>query len=214
MNLRAVVERAGHLRERQGVLAPLVLDLDVALLDIDVGLAVLAHRAELDEVAVRHVVAHREEQVEGADHVGVLGFDRALAREHGVRRGGLLAVVDDGLGAGLGDDRVEELAVLDGADIAADPLAGDLLPGVDAGVELADRRQRAGAGFLQPATAGEVVDDGDLVSAGRKPEGGRPAQVAVAPEDQYSHRRGSVAEGGDSAAPERRRPAAIASAPW
>ena len=120
VDLGAVVERAGQLRERQGVLAPLVLDLDVALLDVDVGLAVLPHRPQLDQVAVGDVVADREEQVEGADHVGVLGLDRALARDHRVGRRGLLAVVDDRLGAGLGDHLVEEVAVLDRADVAAD----------------------------------------------------------------------------------------------
>ena len=82
--------------------SPLVLDLDVALLDVDVGLAVLAHRAELDEVALGDVVADREEQVEVADHVGVLGLDGVAAGEHRVGGGGLLAVVDQGLGAGLG----------------------------------------------------------------------------------------------------------------
>ena len=78
VDLRAVVERGRQLRERQRVLAPLVLDLDVALLDVDVGLAVLAHRPELDQVAVGDVVADREEQVEVADHVRVLGLDRLL----------------------------------------------------------------------------------------------------------------------------------------
>jgi UDP-sulfoquinovose synthase len=120
VDLRAVVERGGQLRERQRVAAPLVLDPDVALLDVDVGLAVLAHRAELDQVALGDVVADREEQVEVADRVAVLGLDRLLAGGHRVGRRGLLAVVDDRLGARLGDDAVEELAVLDRAGVAAD----------------------------------------------------------------------------------------------
>ena len=76
VDLGAVVQRGRQLRERQRVAAPLVLDLDVALLDVDLGLAVLAHRPELDQVAVGDVVADREEQVEVADHVRVLGLDR------------------------------------------------------------------------------------------------------------------------------------------
>ena len=48
--------------------------------------------------------------------------------------------------------------------------------------------------LLVPAAAGEVVDDGDLVAAGREPQGRRPAQVAVAPENENAHeaRQGSV----------------------
>ena len=69
VHLGQVVERAGQLGEGERVLAALVLDLDVALFDVDVGRAVLAHRPELDEVGVGDVVAHREQQVEGADHV-------------------------------------------------------------------------------------------------------------------------------------------------
>ncbi len=179
---------AGQLREGQSVPASLVLDLDVALLDVDVGLAVLAHRPELDQVAVGDVVADREEQVEVADHVGVLGLDRLLARGHRVGRRGLLAVVDDRLGADLGDDAVEEVAVLDRADEAADLLAGELLPGGDPLVEIGDRRQRAGAGLIVPAAAGEVVDDRDLVAASREPQSRRPAQVAVAPKNENAHR--------------------------
>ena len=96
--------------------------------------------------------------------------------------------MDDRLGAGLGDDLVEEVAVLDGADVAADLLAGDLAPGVDPLVEVADRGQRVGAVLPVPAAAGEVVDDRDLVAAGREPQGRRPAQVAVAPENENAHR--------------------------
>src|SRR3954468_812465 len=192
VDLRAVVERARQLREGQRVLAALVLDLDVALLDVDAGLAVLAHRPELDQVRVGDVVAHREEQVEVADHVGVLGFDRTLAREHRERRRGLLAVVDDRLGRRLGDDLVEEVAVLDGADVAADLLAGDLVPGGDPLVEAPDRGQRVGAVFGVPAAAGEVVDDGDFMAAGREAERRRPAEVAVAPEDEDSHEAGTL----------------------
>ncbi len=116
-DLRAVVERARKLRIRERVLAALVLDLDVALLDVDVGLAVLAHRPQLHQVGVGDVVADREEDVEVADDVRVLGLGGALAGEHRVGRRGLLAVVDDRLGAGLGDHLFEEVAVLDRADV-------------------------------------------------------------------------------------------------
>jgi hypothetical protein len=143
-------------------------------------------------VRIGDVVAHREEQVEVADHVGVLGFDRALARDHREGRRSLLPVMDDHLGLGLGDDLVEEVAVLDGADVAADLLAGDLAPGGNPLVEIPDRGQRGGAVFGVPAATGEVVDDGDFVAAGGEAECRRPAEVAVAPEDEDSHEGGTL----------------------
>ena len=77
-----------------------------------------------------------EEQVEGADHVRVLGLDRLLAVGHRERRRGLLAVVDHGLGPGLDDHLLEEGRVLDRPDVGADLAAGDLVPGLDPLVEL------------------------------------------------------------------------------
>ena len=74
------------------------MDLDVALFDVDVGRAVLAHRAELDDVAVGHVLAHGEHQVERADHVGLLREDGVMARLHRERRRRLLGVVDHHVG--------------------------------------------------------------------------------------------------------------------
>ena len=145
-------------------------------------------------MAVGDVVAQREEQVEGADHVGVLGLDGALAGHHRVGRRGLLAVVDDRFRSDLGDHLVEEVAVLDGADVAADLLTGDLTPGVDPLLEVADRGQRGAAVLSVPAAAGEVVENRHLVIAGREPQGRRPAQVAVAPKDENAHRRARVAD--------------------
>ena len=142
VDLRQVVERARHLRERQRVAPPLVLDLDEPLLDVDVGRAVLAHRAELHEVAVGHQLADGEEQVQRADHVRVLGLDRVAAGAHRERRRGLLAVVDDRLRTGVGEDAVEELRVLDGADEGTDLVPRHVAPGVDAIVERGDRGQR------------------------------------------------------------------------
>ena len=57
VDLGEVVQRAGLLREGQRVAPAPVLDLDVALLDVDVGRPVLAHRPELDQVAVGDAVA-------------------------------------------------------------------------------------------------------------------------------------------------------------
>ena len=42
--------------------------------------------------------------------------------------------------------------------------------------------------FFVPAAAGKVVDERDLMTAGREPQGSRPAQVTVAPKDENAHR--------------------------
>ena len=63
VNLGEVVEAPRHLGKGQPVSATVVLDVEVALLDVDVGGAVLPHRAELDQVAIRGLVANRKEQI-------------------------------------------------------------------------------------------------------------------------------------------------------
>jgi hypothetical protein len=161
-----------------------VLDLDVALFDVDVGRAVLAHRPELHEVAVGHVLAQREEQVQRADDVVALGLDRVAAGDHRVRRGGLLGVVHDALGQELTDHAVEEVAVLEVADVRRQLASGDLAPRLDAVRQRADRRQRVGRPLKVPAPAGEVVDDRDFVPARGKMQRGGPPEVAVTAQNQ------------------------------
>ncbi len=76
--------------EREAVGAALVLDLDPALLDLDVRLAVLPpHGAELDEVAVGGgEVLDGPQDVQGALDVVAMVLDRVLAVDH--RVGGAL----------------------------------------------------------------------------------------------------------------------------
>jgi hypothetical protein len=95
--------------------------------------------------------------------------------------------VDDGLRQDLGDHAVEELAVLDVADEGVDVAPGDLAPGVDTVGEAADRGQRVGSVLVMPAAASEVVDEEDVVPAGRESHRRGPPEVAIAAEDQDSH---------------------------
>ena len=94
-----MVEGAGLLGEGKNILAALVFDLDEAFLDIDVGRAVFAHGAELHQVAAGRELAHRPEDVQRSRHVVHLGQNGAALVDHGVGRGGLLAVMDNGLRA-------------------------------------------------------------------------------------------------------------------
>ena len=127
-------------------LAPVVVDLDVALFDVDVRRAVLAHRAELHEVRVGREVAHRVDHVQRVHDVVRLGEDRVLAVLHGVGRARHLAVVHDRLGPELAEERLGHRPVGEVALGEADLVAGDVLPGGDAlGQARRDRREGVGA---------------------------------------------------------------------
>jgi hypothetical protein len=112
--------------ERVG--AAVVVDGDETLLDVDVGRAILAHRPELDQVAVRHELLDRKHHVDVADHVVVLREHRALAINHGVGGGPLLAEVHDRVGAEGGDGLRQELPVADVADLQVNVAPADLAP--------------------------------------------------------------------------------------
>ena len=63
-------------------------------------------------------------------------------------------------------------------------------------VQIGDRGQRVGARALDPAPAVEVVDHRHLVPARREPKCRRPAEVAVATEDEDPHRPARLVESG------------------
>jgi hypothetical protein len=163
VDLREMVPATGLLRERQNVLAAVVFDLDVALFDVDVGLPVLAHRAELDEVTVRHVLVDREEHVEVADDVVVLRVDRVAPIDHRVGRSPLLGVVHDRVRLVAREDFGDELPVQQVAVLEPYRLAADLLPGLHALLRVGDRREALGPELVIYRPADEVVDDDDLV---------------------------------------------------
>ncbi len=160
------------------------------------GRPVLAHRPELHQVAVGHPVADREQQVEVADHVRVLGLDRGLARLHRVGRRGLLAVVDDRLGQGLGDHRVEEARRprscrrTDGSRCPrprARPRSGR--PARRSG---SASRSRARVCQRRREKLSTIETSWPRVG---EPHRGRPAEVPVTTEDQDPHSAERVADG-------------------
>src|SRR5919106_2257467 len=135
VDLGEVVERAGQLREGQGVSPALVLDLDEPLLDVDVGRSVLAHRPELDEMRLGRVLAHRPEELQRADDVVPLRHDRVVDALHRPGSARLLPVVHDRVRLEVGDDVLHERALGNVADVRVDPLSRHFAPGVDALVE-------------------------------------------------------------------------------
>jgi hypothetical protein len=119
------------------------------------------------------------QQREGAEHVIRLGVDRVTAVDHRVRRGALLGVVHHGVRAEVTDHPVGEHRVAEVADVAADVLAGDFLPGGDANPERLDRDQALHAEVVVLVPAREVVGDSHLVTVLRQGQRRWPAQVPV-----------------------------------
>src|SRR5215213_180820 len=187
VDLAEVVPASWLLREGQEVLAAVVLYLDVALFDVYVGLAVLAHRAELHQVAVWHVLVYGEEHVQVADNVVVLGVDGMPPVDHGVGSGPLLGEVHDGLGLVALHDLGDELPVKQVAELEPYDLRARLAPGPDPVLYLRDGGQARGAELVVDGPPDAVVHDDDLVADVRKMQGGRPATIPVAAENQYLH---------------------------
>src|ERR671917_689498 len=165
-----------------------MLDLDVALFDVYVGRAVLAHRAELDEMALRRELVDREEHVEGAYHVVVLRVDRVPPVDHRVGRRTLLGVVHDGIRLVALHDIGDELPVQEVAVLKGHRLPAHLLPHPDPLLGVGDRREALRPELVVYRPADEIVHDDDLVARLGEMQRGRPAAVAVTPEYQNLHR--------------------------
>jgi hypothetical protein len=164
-----------------------VLELEPAFLDVDVGRAVHAHRAQLDQVDVRVGLGDGVEHVERADHVVLLGVDRVPAVDHRVRRGPLLGVVHDRVGPEVLDDVIREHGVGQVADVHADREAGQLPPHRDPGPQRLDRHQGLDPELVVVVPADEVVGHRHLVAGLRQVQRRRPAQVPVPAQHQDPH---------------------------
>jgi hypothetical protein len=97
MDLGEVVHGSRLLGIGQGILAAVVLDGDVSLLDVNVGSAVLTHGAQLHQVAVGKFLLDGIEDVEGAHYIVDLGHHRMFAANHREGSRALLAKVHNSL---------------------------------------------------------------------------------------------------------------------
>ena len=169
----------GQLREGQGVGAALVGDLDEALFDVDVRRAVLAHRAELDQVAV----GHRSRIDQSRLSVPITLF-RWVSTACGARSSSTAPTAARRSGRsppGWTSARTRSRnPVGDVADEGVDLLPGDLAPGVDA-VSKARWASGSRSMLVMPAAAGEVVDEEDVVPARRETHRGRPPRYPSPP---------------------------------
>src|SRR5713226_8281515 len=187
VHLREVIEGSGLLRERQHVLAAVVFDGDVALLDVDVRRAVLAHGPQFDEVPIRQEFADGEKDVQCSDDVVDLREDGVLAVNHRVGSRALFREVDhrfrlEGLERGS-----EKVVVGNVADEQFDGFAGQVLPDPDAIRQRANRSQRLRAKLVVPKAPQKVVNDGNRMAPLRQIESCRPTAIAVPTEHGNLH---------------------------
>ena len=150
VHFREVIEGAGLLGKRQHILAAVVFDVDVAFFDVDIGRAVFAHGAELDQVALGLKFAQREQQVERAHHVIHLREDRVLAVDHGVRRGALFGKVNHRFGLKRLHRGRKKIVIGDVAGEKLDGPSGVLLPDLQSFGQRANRRQGFDAELVIP----------------------------------------------------------------
>jgi hypothetical protein len=93
--------------------------------------------------------------------------------------------VDDRVRAQRADQLDELVRVTRDVEVVeGDAAARVLLPGRQARAQRADRRQRGGLELDVGGPAGEVVDDRDVVAAGRQVQRGGPSAEAVSSENQ------------------------------
>ena len=145
-----VVERARPLGVDDPVPAALVLDLEPAFLDIDVRRAVLAHRAQLDQVDFGVDLGDREQQVQVADHIVLLRVHGMRPVDHGIRRGPLFGKVHHRVRRHLFHHLGKEIVLRDVSRQELDIFPGYPSPGAQAFGHRPYRRQRLHAQFVVP----------------------------------------------------------------
>ena len=186
-HLGGVVERACRAGEQELVLAPLVLDLDPALLNVDVRRAVLAHGAELDDVAVGGVVHDTPDGVEG--RIEVVAQRQASGRLRTHRIGGrrLLGIVHDGFRLHRREDFVHGAGIGAVGDHDPHRLAGAFLKDARPLLQGRRREQRPGIRFHRHGAPQVVVDDRHIMAEAGKHHGRGPAEIAIASQNEDTH---------------------------
>src|SRR5260370_39527546 len=161
MDFGKVIKRPGLLRERKKVPATVVLDGYVALFDIDIGRAILAHGSKLDQVAIRLEFTQGKQKVERAHHVVDLRENRMFAVNHGIRRRSLFRKMDRRLRSALFDDGRKKIVVGYVASKTVNGVPGEFMPGFDSFRERTNRGQCLRPELMVPLTARKVVHNGN-----------------------------------------------------
>ena len=186
-DLGRVVEAAGLPGEERLLGSPSELQIKPPFGDIDIGCAVFAHRAELDQVAVGAVIPNAEDGVERDAEVVVQGQVRGLIIQHRIGGRGLLSVMDYDLGLDGCEDRVTLLLVCQINDMHLDVAAALLFPLRRTLMHVRDREEHLRVNRLRHGAAEVVVGDDDIVTLCREVHGGRPSEIAVTAENENTH---------------------------
>ena len=174
-----MVEGAGGLGVQKGMFAAFMFNLEVAFLDVDVGGAVDAHGAELDDVALEIVLLDGVHQVGGGDEVVGDGEHGLPVAPHGVGRGGLLGVMHHGFGGEVPENRAEEGVVADVAGVHIDAAAADGLPQCGPLMQVGDREEGLAVELGAGPAPKIIVHHGHLEALPGQAHGRGPTQITV-----------------------------------
>ena len=141
-----------------------MFDRDVTFFDIDVGRAVFAHRAQLDQVTVRQKFAKREQHVQRADDVIHLRENCVLPIDHRIGSRALLREVHHCFRLERFERGSQKIVVGDVANENLDGLARQVLPHADAIGQRTNRSERLCAEFVIPQAAQEIINDGNRMA--------------------------------------------------
>ena len=166
---------------------PFVLDVEPAFFDVDIGRAVLAHGAQLDDMAIGRVLHDRPDQVHGRIEIVVEREAGLTVANHGVGRRRLFRIVNHRIRPEIQEDPFQRAVVGHIADFHADLMAAQRVEGCHPIVQIRRGNEGFRLGLLRNCAAQVVVDDIDVMTFGGKVHGRRPAQVAVPAQNQDSH---------------------------
>ena len=129
----------------------------------------------------------RVEDVQGADHVVVLGVHGVLAVDHRIRRGALFREMNDRVGTESVDHVEGRVRVRQIGDERVDQPARVLVPGPDARVQRRNGNEALDTHLVVVLPPYEVVTDRDIVATIGQMQRRRPPEVPVAAQNQDPH---------------------------
>ena len=144
---------------RYRVAPSVVLNGDVAFFDVDIRSAVLAHRTQLDEVAIGLEFAQREQQIERPHDIVDLGENRMFAVDHRIRSRTLFGKMHHSIRFKRLDERRQKVILRHIADKKFDGLARQVLPDVQSLCQRTDRRKGLHPEFVVPLPAAKIVSN-------------------------------------------------------
>ena len=189
-----VIDRAGPRRVKHllGFLAGGGVDLDIQIAfgdrRTDAGIAIDAHRAEMDQMRVDAGFHQSRQHVMRRIGVVVDGIDLVAVGFHRIGRGALFGEMDHRVGLHFREPLLQTLEFLRQIQqVKMDLPAGFLFPDPAALLNRIHWGQRLHAQFGVDPAAREVVDDMNLVPQIGQMKRSRPADKAVATKNRNTH---------------------------